>query len=60
MSSSSAPSLGVVSVTITLPGPWTVMVHMIARPIDARDDLARVVQAGAVGIELVDCTCSTS
>ena len=28
MSSSSAPSLGVVSVTMTLPGPWTVMVHL--------------------------------
>ncbi len=27
MSSSSTPSLGVVSVTITLPGPWTVIVH---------------------------------
>ena len=28
MSSSSTPSLGVVSVTITLPGPWTVITHL--------------------------------
>ena len=28
MSSSSAPSLGVVSVTMTLPGPWTVITHL--------------------------------
>ena len=28
MSSSSTPSLGVVSVTMTLPGPWTVIVHL--------------------------------
>ena len=54
MSSSSAPSLGVVSVTIDLARPVHGDDPLVARPIGARNNLARVVEPLAVGVVRID------
>ncbi len=50
MSSSSAPSLGVVSVTMTLPGPWTVMVHLSPARSVPETTLPSLLRPGLLGL----------
>ena len=54
MSSSSAPSLGVVSVTITLPGPCTVITHLSPARSVPETTLPALLNPGLLGLYGID------